>query len=138
MPGAGRAGDALNYRELALALADYVRENAVTHVLFPRAGDNLPEEPVGGFAPAVQHGTLDDFTFLVDTLHQAGIGVIVDGLPGPCAEPADERVEFDTRRPRIGPLLLSNALFWLDRYHIDALRLAALDTRLLMWTFQRA
>ncbi len=123
-------GDGLNDQELALALADYACENAFTHVALLRAGEGGPEDPTGHFAQVAHDRTPDDLIFLVDSLHQAGIGVIVDGLPGPYAGPADEHAEFDAGRWQIGSQLRSNVLFWLDRYHIDGLHFAALDTML--------
>ncbi|MDQ3037520.1 MAG: 1,4-alpha-glucan branching protein GlgB [Myxococcota bacterium] len=141
----------LGYRELATRLADYVIEQGYTHVeLLP-----VMEHPFGGswgyqvtgyFAPSHRHGKPEDFAFLVDHLHQRGIGVILDWVPAHFPtdehglgyfdgthlfEHADPRKGFhpDWRsfifnygRLEVRSFLLSSAMFWLERFHADGLR----------------
>jgi len=149
----------LTYRELAEKLADYVSEMGYTHVeLLP-----VTEHPfdgswgyqtVGYFAPTSRFGRPDDFMFLVDTLHQRGIGVIVDWVPAHFPNDAHGLGFFDGThlyehadpRQRIHPewgshvfnfgrwevrnFLISGALFWLDKYHLDSLRVDAVASML--------
>ncbi len=149
----------LTYRELAPRLADYVATMGFTHVeLLPVA-----EHPFGGswgyqvsgyYAPTARFGTPDDFRFLVDTLHQRGIGVIVDWVPGhfprdtfalglfdgtALYEHADPRkgahpdwgtLIFNFGRNEVRNFLVANALFWLEQYHVDGLRVDAVASML--------
>lgn len=144
----------LTYREIAPRLAAYVREAGFTHVeLLP-----VMEHPfygswgyqiTGYFAPTARYGTPQDFMFLVDYLHQQGIGVILDWVPSHFPdnahglnffdgthlyEHADPRrgfhpdwnsLIFNYGRAEVRAFLLSNARFWLDRYHADGLRVDA-------------
>ncbi|TDD68223.1 1,4-alpha-glucan branching protein GlgB [Jiangella aurantiaca] len=147
------------YRELAVELAEYVTEMGFTHVEF------LPvaEHPFGGswgyqvtsyYAPTARFGHPDDFKFLVDTLHQAGIGVLLDWVPAhfprddwalarfdgtPLYEHADPRrgehpdwgtYVFDFGRPEVRNFLVANALYWLTEYHVDGLRVDAVASML--------
>ncbi len=149
----------LTYKELALRLADYVQRMGFTHVEF------LPimEHPfyaswgyqaTGYFAPTSRYGTPQDFMNLVDTLHQHGIGVILDWVPshfptdehGPgffdgthLYEHADpdkglhpdwNSFIFNYGRNEIRSFLISSALFWLGNYHADGLRLDAVASML--------
>ena len=141
----------LSYREIAPLLADYAKAMGFTHVeLMP-----VMEHPyyaswgyqvTGYFAPTSRYGTPQDLMFLVDTLHQAGIGVILDWVPShfPSDEhglgyfdgtylfehanpmqrihPQWESLIFNYDRHEVKNFLLSSALFWLDKYHADGLR----------------
>jgi 1,4-alpha-glucan branching enzyme len=149
----------LTYREMAPQLAAHVRELGFTHVeLLP-----VMEHPffgswgyqsTGYFAPTSRYGTPQDFMFLVDTLHQAGIGVILDWVPSHFPndghglayfdgthlfEHADPRqgfhpdwksAIFNYGRNEVRAFLLSSALFWLDRFHVDGLRVDAVASML--------
>ena len=149
----------LGYRDLAPKLVEHVQRLGFTHVeLMPVA-----EHPFYGswgyqvtsfFAPTPRYGTPADFMFLVDTLHQNGIGVILDWTPAHFPENEHGLIYFDGTHlfehadPRQGhhpewgsaifnydrhevrSFLLSNALFWVDRYHIDGLRVDAVASML--------
>ncbi len=155
----GEGGRFLTYRELAVELTAYVLEMGFTHVeLLP-----VMEHPfygswgyqtTGYFAPTARFGSPTDFMFLVDTLHQAGIGVILDWVPshfpsdqhGPgffdgthLYEHADPRKGFhpdwksfifNYGRNEVRSFLTSSALFWLDVYHVDAIRVDAVASML--------
>jgi 1,4-alpha-glucan branching enzyme len=156
-----RAADGgwLSYRELADRLVAYVSELGFTHVeLLPVAEHALDEswgyQTLGYFAPTSRFGTPQDFMFMVDQLHQAGIGVILDWVPSHFAtdphglgrfdgthlyEHADPRLGwhpdwksaiFNYGRNEVRSFLLSSAMFWLDRYHVDGLRVDAVASML--------
>jgi 1,4-alpha-glucan branching enzyme len=152
-------GRMLDFRELAEPLARYVAEMGFTHVeLLP-----ITEHPfygswgyqtTGYFAPSSRYGTPQDLMFLVDTLHRAGIGVILDWVPAHFPtdehglayfdgthlyEHADRRQGhhpdwdsfiFNFGRHEVRSFLLSSALFWLDAYHVDGLRIDAVASML--------
>jgi 1,4-alpha-glucan branching enzyme len=149
----------LTYREVAPRLADYAADMGFTHVeLLPVSEHPLDSswgyQPVGYFAPTSRFGTPHDFMHLVDTLHRRGLGVILDWVPAhfpgdehglacfdgtPLYEHPDpereRRTEWNTLlfhygRPGVASFLVSNALFWLDKYHIDGLRVDAIATML--------
>jgi 1,4-alpha-glucan branching enzyme len=155
--GSWRPG--LSYRELADQLIDYLRELAYTHVEF------LPvaEHPFGGswgyqvtgyYAPTSRFGHPDDFRYLVDRLHQAGIGVIVDWVPAhfpkdewalarfdgqPLYEHSDPRLGeqpdwgtlvFNFGDSQVRNFLVANAVYWLEVFHIDGLRVDAVASML--------
>ncbi len=145
----------LSYREIAETLPDYVRDTGFTHVEFMPIMEH-PYYPswgyqkTGFFAPTARYGSPQDFMYLVDKLHQYGIGVILDWVPSHF--PSDEHglVYFDGTNlyehqdPREGfhpewksyifnygrnevrNFLISSALFWLDKYHADGLRVDAI------------
>jgi 1,4-alpha-glucan branching enzyme len=150
-----REGDALpSYRELAEELADYVSEMGFTHVeLLPVTEHpyyaSWGYQTLGYYAPTRRYGTPTDFMAFVDTLHRRGIGVIMDWVPAHFPKDAHGLAYFDgthlyehddphlrdhpdwgTRvfnfgRREVANFLIANAVFWLERYHIDALRVDA-------------
>ncbi|HEY2809713.1 MAG TPA: 1,4-alpha-glucan branching protein GlgB [Steroidobacteraceae bacterium] len=149
----------LNYRELAHAVADYVSELGFTHVeLLPVMEHpfygSWGYQVTGYFAPSARYGTPQDFMYFVDHLHRRGIGVILDWVPSHFPtddfglsrfdgthlyEHADPRQGFHPEwsssifnygRAEVRNFLISNALFWLERYHADALRVDAVASLL--------
>jgi 1,4-alpha-glucan branching enzyme len=157
VPGEGNRW--LTYRELATKLADYVVDLGYTHVEFLPVTEHPLDaswgyQTVGYFAPTSRFGTPQDFMFLVDALHQRGVGVILDWVPAHFPrdehglgffdgthlyEHADPRLGahqdwgtfiFNYGRREIGNFLIGNALFWLDKYHIDGLRVDAVASML--------
>ena len=152
-------GGHLSYRELGRRLAHYATEQGFTHIeLLP-----LVEHPfygswgyhgTGYFAPTCRYGSPDDLMSLVDTLHRADVGVILDWVPSHFATDSHALVRFDGsplyehRDPRKGvhpdwhspifdlergevrSFLLSSAHYWLDRFHIDGLRVDAVASML--------
>ncbi|PRB41487.1 1,4-alpha-glucan branching enzyme [Arthrobacter sp. MYb23] len=150
--GSWRLG--LGYKELAKELVDYVKWLGFSHVEFMP----VAEHPFGGswgyqvtsyFAPTSRFGHPDEFRFLVDSLHQAGIGVLLDWVPAhfpkdswalaqfdgqPLYEHSDPALGehpdwgtliFDFGRSEVRNFLVSNALYWLEEFHIDGLRVDA-------------
>ncbi|WP_377641278.1 1,4-alpha-glucan branching protein GlgB [Oryzobacter terrae] len=155
--GSWRQG--LSYRELAEHLVNYVVDLGFTHVeLLPVMehpyGPSWGYQVTGYYAPTARFGTPDDFKYLVDTLHQAGIGVILDWVPGhfprdafalarfdglPLYEHPDPRRGdqpdwgthvFDFGRLEVRNFLVANAVYWLKEFHIDGLRVDAVASML--------
>jgi len=149
----------LTYRELAPLLADYVIEMGFTHVeVMPLAehpfDGSWGYQVTGFFAPTQRFGTPDDFAWFVDHLHQRGIGIILDWVPAHFPRDSFALAEFDGTHlyehadPRQGAhmdwgtlifnysrnevrcFLIANALSWLDRYHLDGLRVDAVASML--------
>ena len=162
--GSWRQG--LSYRDLADQLVGHVTATGFTHVeLLPVA-----EHPFGGswgyqvtsyYAPTARFGSPDDFRYLVDRLHQAGIGVLVDWVPAhfpkdawalarfdgePLYEYPDPRkgehpdwgtLVFDYGRKEVRNFLVANAIYWLEEFHIDGLRVDAVASMLYLDYSQR-
>ncbi len=155
--GSWRPG--LDYRSLATELIDYVTELGFTHVEFMP----LAEHPFGGswgyqvtgyYAPTSRFGHGDDLKYLIDRLHDAGIGVIMDWVPGhfpkdewalarfdgePLYEHSDPRrgeqldwgtLIFNFGQSQVRNFLVANALYWLEEFHIDGLRVDAVASML--------
>ena len=161
LPSWRRTGDGkfLNYRTIASYLVPYAKEMGYTHVEF------LPitEHPLDGswgyqctgyFSATSRLGTPDDLKYLIDQLHQAGIGVIMDWVPAhfprdpfglynfdgtPTFEYTDPNMAdhpdwgtrcFDLGKPEVRSFLLSSALFWISQFHMDGLRVDAVSSML--------
>jgi 1,4-alpha-glucan branching enzyme len=149
----------LTYRELAAELPAYVRDMGFTHVEFLPVMEHPFDgswgyQPTGLFAPTSRFGSPADFAYMVDAFHQAGIGVLLDWVPGHFPDDPHGLAWFDGTalyehenpmqgrhldwntliynygRAEIANFLLSNALFWLDRYGVDGLRVDAVASML--------
>jgi 1,4-alpha-glucan branching enzyme len=153
------AWEALSYRELAKPLIEYLQQTGFTHVEFLPVAEHafFPSwgyQVTGFYAPTSRFGTPDDFQHLVNELHRAGFGVIVDWVPAhfprdgwalarfdgtALYEHADPRqgahqdwgtLIFNYGRHEVRNFLTANALFWCERFHIDGLRVDAVASML--------
>ncbi|MEI6558474.1 MAG: 1,4-alpha-glucan branching protein GlgB [Rhodospirillaceae bacterium] len=152
-------GRYLTYRELAERLVPYVAEMGFSHIEllpiteFPFDG-SWGYQPIGLYAPTSRHGSPDDFRAFVDACHRAGIGVLLDWVPGHFPtdphglagfdgshlyEHADPRqgyqpdwntLVYNFGRREVANFLLGSALFWLERYHLDGMRVDAVASML--------
>jgi 1,4-alpha-glucan branching enzyme len=156
---AGHSASYLTYRELAEQLVPYVVEMGFTHLQlmpvseFPFDG-SWGYQPIGLFAPTARFGSAEDFKFFVDCCHSAGIGLLLDWVPGHF--PTDEHgtgkfdgsclyehedlrkgfhpdwktLIYNYGRSEVQSYLISNAIYWLDQFHIDGLRVDAVASML--------
>ncbi|MFZ1073541.1 MAG: 1,4-alpha-glucan branching protein GlgB [Verrucomicrobiia bacterium] len=161
-PGSWRKksmSESFSYRELAAPLIEYVKRMGFTHVEFlpPAEHAFYPSwgyQVTGFYAPTSRYGTPDDFQFLVNALHEAGIGILIDWVPAhfPRDEWALARFDgtalyehedprkgahqdwgtliFNFGRHEVNNFLVANALFWCDRFHVDGLRVDAVASML--------
>ncbi|MDY8107890.1 1,4-alpha-glucan branching protein GlgB [Fulvimarina sp. 2208YS6-2-32] len=155
----GPDNEFLNYDAIAEKLAAYVNEMGFTHVELMPVSEHpfygsWGYQPIGMYAPTSRFGSPEDFARFVDKLHQAGIGVLVDWVPGHFPTDAHGPGLFDGRpiyehpnpnrgfhkdwntliydygRPEVRNYLVANGLYWLDQFHIDGLRIDAVASML--------
>ncbi|QUS36849.1 1,4-alpha-glucan branching protein GlgB [Falsirhodobacter algicola] len=149
----------LSYVELADQLVDYAHDMGFTHLEFMPVSEypfdgSWGYQPIGLFAPTIRHGTPDEFRALIDAAHRKGLGVILDWVPGhfpsdihglgrfdgtPLYEHGDPREGFhqdwntliyNYGRREVKNYLTANALYWLEEYHVDGLRVDAVASML--------
>ena len=152
-------GESFSYRELAPRLVEYLHRMSFTHVEFLPVAEHAyyPSwgyQVTGFYAPSSRYGTPEDFQFLINTLHEAGLGVFIDWVPAhfpkddwallrfdgtPLFEhPDPERGEhpdwgtavFNYGRPEVKNFIAANARFWCDVFHVDGLRVDAVASML--------
>jgi 1,4-alpha-glucan branching enzyme len=160
-------GGFLGYRELADQLIPYARDLGFTHLQLLPVSEHpfYPSwgyQPLGMFAPTNRYGTIEDFMAFVDRCHQAGLGVVLDWVPAHFPADAHGLGEFDGThlyehadprkgrhmdwgtliynygRTEVREYLIANALYWLDRFHVDGLRVDAVASMLYLDYSRRA
>ncbi|WP_432463214.1 1,4-alpha-glucan branching protein GlgB [Agarivorans sp. QJM3NY_33] len=161
----GQENQYLSYRELAVELVNYIKEMGYTHIEilpiseFPFDG-SWGYQPIGLFAPTSRFGNPDDLKYLIDQCHQHGIGVIVDWVPAHFPSDSHGLAKFDGTalyeyedprrgwhndwnsyiydfgRDTVRQFLVASALIWLDKFHVDGLRVDAVAS-MLYWDYSR-
>jgi 1,4-alpha-glucan branching enzyme len=149
----------LSYKEAAVELVNYCTDMGFTHIEFLPLSEfpfdgSWGYQPIGLFAPTVRHGPPHEFRDLIDAAHQAGLGIILDWVPGHFPTDVHGLAQFDGTalyehgdpregfhqdwntliynygRNEVANFLISNALYWLEEYHVDGLRVDAVASML--------